>query len=483
MHLPLRTRLSIATYALAILLSPFVIFAHESSEANSTIIHVSDLGYEPNNITVEQGTVVIFENESEAEHWPASDEHPSHADYSGTTLEEHCSEQNENKSFDSCRGIRSGETWSFTFEKIGTHSYHDHLWPHLVGTITVTKKAVPDTSILSVLKNNFNKFTSFIVNLFRKDDAINLQPRKSIEDKILIEQYVTTALEQNPYEAIAQLETDAAVDANVSSLCHDILHNIGKSAYKKYGSFDGAVIYQTEFCNSGYIHGLFEAYFEHETVTPDLLTRQCASYSEGKSSFYTWQCYHGIGHGLMYHSGGDLDLSITLCQSYFDEMPETSCINGAYMEVFDQEILSKKQTLVDSNNPFAVCRSRNVAKNDCYFYLPTYLIQTLSLSYHDAIASCEDAGLPYRDNCIAGVGAEAMKRNVNDPHAILYFCELENKPACAYGAINMYIFQTGSYDAGSLLCQVATPTFQTQCSKALEEQRDLFGIKPTIGLD
>ena len=43
--------------------------------------------------------------------------------------------------------------------------------------------------------------------------------------------------------------------------CHDLVHEVGREAYKKYGDFSEAMKYQDEVCNSGYLHGYIESRF------------------------------------------------------------------------------------------------------------------------------------------------------------------------------------------------------------------------------
>jgi len=60
-------------------------------------------------------------NNDNKSHWPASDPHPQHTNYSG---------------FDS-EGIAGGGSWSFTFNTKGFWGWHDHQFPSTSGTITV----------------------------------------------------------------------------------------------------------------------------------------------------------------------------------------------------------------------------------------------------------------------------------------------------------------------------------------------------------
>jgi len=115
---------------------PLTIFAHERENEHTVIIHIDERGFEPETITLNPGTEVIFENIGKEDHWPATDNHPTHTLYDGTSLEEHCVDESL-ETFDSCGPVSAGESWSFVFEKSGTFRYHDHLWPHLNGEITV----------------------------------------------------------------------------------------------------------------------------------------------------------------------------------------------------------------------------------------------------------------------------------------------------------------------------------------------------------
>ncbi len=81
-------------------------------------------GFTPSTLTIKKGTMVTFVNNSSNSFWPASAPHPSHTDYVG---------------FDAKQAIVAGQTWSFTFDKVGTWKYHDHLSPTKTGTIIVTE--------------------------------------------------------------------------------------------------------------------------------------------------------------------------------------------------------------------------------------------------------------------------------------------------------------------------------------------------------
>lgn len=96
---------------------------------SATITFISS-GYSPATLTVKKGTIVTFKNGSAGQVWPASAMHPTHAVYPTTGG---CI----GSTFDACRGIEPGGSWSFTFGVVGSWKYHDHLNPSFTGAIVV----------------------------------------------------------------------------------------------------------------------------------------------------------------------------------------------------------------------------------------------------------------------------------------------------------------------------------------------------------
>lgn len=82
-------------------------------------------GFSPANITVKLGTQVVFKNTDTTVHWPASNPHPTHTDLPG---------------FDALQNVPAGNSYSFTFSKLGQWGFHDHLNPsQFRGSITVVQ--------------------------------------------------------------------------------------------------------------------------------------------------------------------------------------------------------------------------------------------------------------------------------------------------------------------------------------------------------
>jgi plastocyanin len=72
-------------------------------------------GFEPSTITVARGTAVTFINDTAGRMWVGADEHPTHAEYDGSTRDAHCSGSYTGATpFDQCQ---AGSTYTFVFSR------------------------------------------------------------------------------------------------------------------------------------------------------------------------------------------------------------------------------------------------------------------------------------------------------------------------------------------------------------------------------
>lgn len=93
-------------------------------------------GFSPANVTVAPGTTVTWVNNGSGRMWVASDVHPTHTEFDGTSTSQHCANgaPTSGSVFDECS---AGSSFSFTFTKAGTWEYHNHAQASHQGTVTV----------------------------------------------------------------------------------------------------------------------------------------------------------------------------------------------------------------------------------------------------------------------------------------------------------------------------------------------------------
>ncbi len=104
----------------------------DDAEAYDVLITFDGEKYTPREVTIQKGQRVRFQNDSDTLTWPASAIHPTHSLYPSHE-ESDCL----GSSFDACRGLEKGETWSYTFYELGEWRFHDHLNASKTGVVMV----------------------------------------------------------------------------------------------------------------------------------------------------------------------------------------------------------------------------------------------------------------------------------------------------------------------------------------------------------
>ena len=94
------------------------------SDIANTVVTYTDSGYSPNAVTIKKGTTVTFVNQSNGGMWTASAVHPTHQQLPG---------------FDELTSVAKAGMYEYTFEKVGTWKYHNHMAPSFTGTVVVTE--------------------------------------------------------------------------------------------------------------------------------------------------------------------------------------------------------------------------------------------------------------------------------------------------------------------------------------------------------
>lgn len=102
--------------------APVAITSTATKELRQAAITITKDGFTPASLTVKQGTKVTWTNTDTAPHAIASDPHPTHTNLKG---------------LESINLDQKG-TYSYTFTKPGSYTYHDHVNPYKFrGTVVV----------------------------------------------------------------------------------------------------------------------------------------------------------------------------------------------------------------------------------------------------------------------------------------------------------------------------------------------------------
>lgn len=117
-----------STGASAHLPSPEVLAQLEHSKGFQAFVSYTDRGFEPSEVTIQQGETIRWTNNSSKDLWIASDGgalYPREANDCGSS------------GFDSCKALKPGDFWEFTFDTKGSWVYLNNLQKETTGVVHV----------------------------------------------------------------------------------------------------------------------------------------------------------------------------------------------------------------------------------------------------------------------------------------------------------------------------------------------------------
>lgn len=289
-------------------------------------------------------------------------------------------------------------------------------------------------------------------------------------------EYLELLKQEDPKVALTKLQKDIEADSSLARSCHTLVHELGRAAFTKYHTFNGAIRYQNELCNSGYFHGVIEAYFTYDPSVLNNLNTACNQYQ--KESFHYWQCNHGIGHGVMFLTQNDLPRSLKLCNSLQGEFKIENCVNGVFMENFNTDQVLHPSKFLSKSDPFYPCGEMATNyKKECYTYAPTYFLSLHRNEYNEALNWCERAEDSYILSCIWGVGNQVMKDNINNVKYVEDVCNKntgKRADYCMAGAIDLYINNSGSVEPAKKICSQLRESSRKICKQVIKSKELTF---------
>lgn len=432
-------------------LSGLIANAHEGGE---WVVIMTDDGYQPEDLEIELGEKVIFKNDGKDDRWPASNIHPTHEIYSD---------------FDPKKSVLPGDSWSFVFDKAGTWRWHDHLDPSLNGAITVIDEDAPKEParpgvferLFSFLKNFFRALSGKFSALFQREKIdIDENSEAIFNDQNLLRAYVKAF---GPDKTVLRLHE---LSSKFGS-CHDPAHEAGRMAYDFFQ--EKAFRQCNAYCHSGCYHGAIEAYFK-EHGTANLASNLKVLCDDELNPFFSHQCVHGIGHGLMAWSDYDLPGALASC----DLLPEgqASCWTGAFMEnivgglvreVPEQERgeLTGHFTKYLSDDPQYPCTEvEEKYKGSCYFLQTSRMIQIFNGDFAKVAQACAQAPAPYQRSCFESMGRDVGGAWRGNPAGAITACSSapagDSRIGCLTGAVQDSLWDPSGQDAALNFCKLLT---------------------------
>lgn len=283
-----------------------------------------------------------------------------------------------------------------------------------------------------------------------------------------------------PQTVMEELLTDAGGGTTLD--CHQQAHLIGRVSYDLFG----ASIFGrgNSLCHSGYYHGAMEGFLrEKGTVNiASNMTDLCQSFP---NNFGQFECYHGVGHGVLAFEDYDLPMAIKLCQTLPSSFSKDSCFGGVFMENIvtanGQGADPGHKTDWITNDPHFPCNSPLFKdaidiKRQCYHMQTSRMLMLYDNNFDMVLKECLRSPLDMQKSCFRSFGRDAAGVVLRNPSQIVALCgKIENGvfvEECMLGALNVVIDFWGERltSQASQFCQNLTQTYKNSCYQTLADR-------------
>ena len=282
--------------------------------------------------------------------------------------------------------------------------------------------------------------------------------------------------------AVAEIAALAETDDYVARDCHQVVHDLGNDAADYYGDVGIALTYEGSACWSGYYHGVVEYAISQFNGTElfDEMPNICTTAAEEQYSFTHYNCVHGLGHGVMLNSDGDLFGSIPYCEALPDHWELSSCVGGAIME----NVVSGQQGIATDVRTDDLIYPCNVIGDDyvdeCFAMQTSWMLFQLGYAdenFAEAFAICDTVQTDMVDNCYRSMGRDISGSSLLEVTRIVRLCALgapEYQEECYVGASLNAVYNDHGTEMATALCEAIPMRMQDACYAARDRAASTF---------
>jgi hypothetical protein len=269
-----------------------------------------------------------------------------------------------------------------------------------------------------------------------------------------------------PASAIRLFDKEIRTDPEVERNCHRIAHTIGSAALARFdGNVGRAFTAGSAICSSGYYHGLLERAFAGLSSDEELAraaSRVCDEAEITRTTYFHYQCIHGLGHGLMITTAYDLPYSLSVCDRLATSWAQVSCTGGVFMENISSSYDIESRWLKDDDPVYPCNTVTRAHKQYCYLMVTSRILELNGYDWRATAAECSRVERGWVDVCFQSYGRDASGFSRRSVPRVLSLCRLAGRGQreCLYGAArdmaNDYA-RAGARRAASLCSRASRP--------------------------
>lgn len=289
--------------------------------------------------------------------------------------------------------------------------------------------------------------------------------------------YAIKTYYESPSAAFATLKSDYSTDPFVQSQCHQLVHIIGRTAYKKYTELPAVFANGDSFCWSGYFHGVIEQAIGTlgTAKIKEQINTLCSSFStKNQYSFDHFNCVHGLGHGIMTVEGFDVFKALETCSLLSGVWEQQSCQGGTYMEnVMVASRENGHSDFLKQDDLLYPCNAvESRFKQQCYLMQTSYMLQQNNYDFAATFKLCARADKGYESTCYQSIGRDASGSTTSNITGTVAKCRLATTDNgilnCMTGAARDFVSYYHSDVKAKELCTAFGKNLEQPCLEIVE---------------
>jgi hypothetical protein len=260
--------------------------------------------------------------------------------------------------------------------------------------------------------------------------------------------------------------------------CHAQSHELGQALFAMSRDLETALRRCDTRCTSGCMHGVVtEALGGADVGALTARMEEFCREGEMASLHRPGNCAHGLGHALMFVTGGSVDRSIDGCLGFGREAMQYYCASGVFMEQFVRDSTRGRA----APSLLAPCDAEALFPGACYRYKGAQMLATLG-GTDEVAAECGRLEDLQRRGCFHGLGYAAITLIMNDPERLTRVCadgSRDDQVVCIEGVVEKLADVNEGRAKGA--CAFIENGMRPVCDAAV--QRKMYALEnPTFGL-
>ena len=271
---------------------------------------------------------------------------------------------------------------------------------------------------------------------FEPDDKTLATCRAKPSQECYEQAWGNLVFKEGPKPALTEFER-ALQSPDPGFSCHRVAHTMGGAALTRLkGDVARAFIDGSPACASGYYHGVLERGFTgvEDDELDDKARELCADPQLAAAPFLQFQCYHGLGHGLMIYTAYDMPLGLKTCDALQDTFGQSSCAGGVFMENSNTSYGTQSEYLKDDDLIYPCNDVAERHKYACY-QLVTARIRLVKPGWKDIAAECRKSEPDWEATCFESMGRDVSGDAGQDAGKAVKMCSAAgpDEIECDYG--------------------------------------------------